>query len=213
MPQHLLVLGTRNRKKGLELLDHLAPFDFELRSLSEIPTAIEVEETGETFAENAALKASVQARHLRAWVLGEDSGLCVEALGGAPGVYSARYAGLHANDEDNNDKLLRELGELPPEKRTAYYVCHATLSDPDGTVRAESEGRCYGRIRRERTGQAGFGYDPLFEVVEYHQTFGELGIGVKSVISHRSRALREIVPQLVKLVQMGEWKPTHHPPS
>ena len=206
MPQHLLVLGTRNRKKGLELVDLLAPFGFELRSLSELPNAIEVEETGQTFAENAALKATVQARQLNAWVLGEDSGLCVEALGDAPGVFSARYAGLHANDEDNNAKLLRELDELPPEKRTAYYVCHATLSAPDGTVRAESEGRCYGRIRRERSGQAGFGYDPLFEVVEYHQTFGELGNGVKSVISHRSRALRQIVPQLVKLVQTGEWE-------
>jgi XTP/dITP diphosphohydrolase len=203
--KRLLVVGTRNRKKGLELADLLAPFGFELRTLAELADSIEIDETGSSFAENAALKATQQARHLSAWVLGEDSGLCVEALGGAPGVYSARFAGPQATDEENNAKLLAELGQLPPERRTAYYVCHATLSAPDGSVRADSEGRCHGRIRSAPAGQAGFGYDPLFEVVEYHQTFGELGDAVKSVISHRSRALREIVPQIVAWMSQGKY--------
>ena len=205
MASRRLVLGTHNRKKGLELLELLEPFGFELRCLAELPHAIEVEETGKTFCRNAQLKATQQAVHLRQWVLGEDSGLCVEALSDAPGVYSARFSGPQATDDENNAKLLRELKDLPFEKRTAYYVCHATLSDPTGKVRAESEGRCYGRIRQEASGSGGFGYDPLFEVVEYHRTFGELGNAVKSVLSHRSRALREIAPQIVALAASGEW--------
>lgn len=195
-----IVLGTRNRKKGLELVTLLEPFGFELRSLADFPNAIVVEETGNTFRENAALKATVQARNLGEWVLGEDSGLCVDALGGAPGVYSARYSGAEASDEANNEKLLRELGNRPPEERIAYYVCFATLSNPAGEICAASEGRCYGRIRTECAGQAGFGYDPLFEIVEYHRTFGELGDAVKTVLSHRSRALREIIPRIVEVM-------------
>jgi XTP/dITP diphosphohydrolase len=205
MSARRLVLGTHNRKKGLELIELLEPYGFELRCLADVPHSIEVEETGHTFSENAALKATQQAVHLGAWVLGEDSGLCVEALDGAPSVYSARFSGPEATDEKNNAKLLRELGTLPPAKRTAFYVCHATLSDPTGKVRAESEGRCYGRIRTEPVGSGGFGYDPLFEVVEYHRTFGELGNTVKAVLSHRSRALREIAPQIVALAASGEW--------
>jgi XTP/dITP diphosphohydrolase len=206
MNKRLLVLGTRNRKKGLELLDLLGPEGFELRTLADYSNAIEVDETGATFAENAALKATQQARHLSAWVLGEDSGLCVEALAGAPGVYSARYSGPTATDESNNAKLLAELGDLPLEKRGAYYVCHACLAGPDGKIRAESEACCRGRMRFTASGSAGFGYDPLFEVVEYHQTFGELGNAVKSVLSHRSRALRELVPQIRALVDEGQWE-------
>jgi XTP/dITP diphosphohydrolase len=207
MPRPELVLGTRNKMKGLELLELLAPFHFELRNISEFPNAIEVEETGSSFAENAALKATQQARQLNAWVLGEDSGLCVEALRGEPGIYSARYAGSQATDANNNAKLLHELTDVPWEKRTAHYVCYAVLSDPNGSIRAESEGRCYGRIRTAESGQAGFGYDPLFEFVEYHQTFGELGNGVKSVISHRSRALRAMIQQLVMI---EPWSATMH---
>ena len=175
MAARRLVLGTHNRKKGIELLELLEPFGFELRCLAELPHAIEVEETGNTFSSNAQLKATRQAVHLGQWVLGEDSGLCVEALSDAPGVYSARFSGPQATDDENNAKLLRELKDLPSEKRTAYYVCHATLSDPTGKVRAESAGRCYGRIRHEASGSGGFGYDPLFEVVEYHRTFWRTG--------------------------------------
>lgn len=201
----VLVLGTRNRKKLGELWELLAPHGFDLRTLADFPDAIEVAEDGNTFAANAALKATQQATLLKHWVLGEDSGLCVDALGGAPGVYSARYSDPGATDERNNDKLLAELRDVPLEKRTAYYVCHMTLSDPAGNVRADCEGRCRGRIRFERFGRWGFGYDPLFEIIECHQTFGELSPAVKAVISHRARAVRLFVPQILALVQSGQW--------
>lgn len=203
---HVLVLGTRNRKKGLELQDLLGPHGFTLRTLGDFPQAIEVEETGVDFAENAALKAVHQARHLGQWVLGEDSGLCVDALGGRPGVYSARYSGPQATDEANNALLLKELAEVPAAQRTAHYVCHAVLADPQGQIRARSESTCAGRILASPRGSAGFGYDPLFELPEYHQTFAELGEGVKAVLSHRARALRMLIPQLRRLCEQGEWQ-------
>ena len=120
--------------------------------------------------------------------MGEDSGLCVDALSGRPGVYSARYSGEGATDESNNQLLLQELARFPFEKRTCYYACHACVADPRGEVRAVSAGTCRGRIRFVGAGKAGFGYDPLFEIPEYHQTFGELGPDVKSILSHRARA-------------------------
>jgi XTP/dITP diphosphohydrolase len=202
----LVVLGTRNAKKRQELVDLLTPHGFELRTLDDFPDAIEVEETGATFAENARLKASVQAKHLGVWVLGEDSGLAVDALGGRPGVFSARYSGPGATDESNNQKLLEELARTPWEKRTAHYTCHAALADTYGAFRAESEGTCRGRIREAPAGSGGFGYDPLFEVVEYHRTFGELGPAVKAAVSHRARALQRLVPQLLRLVRAGAWQ-------
>jgi XTP/dITP diphosphohydrolase len=191
-----LVIGTRNRKKGDELGELLAPLGLPVVTLDAFPDALDIVENGDTFAANAALKATTQARHLSRWVLADDSGLEVDALGGAPGVYSARFAGPDATDEDNNRLLLRQLGDSPLEKRTARYVCHVTLADPTGEVRAESHDVCRGRIRFEPAGTNGFGYDPLFEVVEYHRTFGELGPLVKRTISHRSRSLRAIVPKI-----------------
>ena len=131
-------------------------------------------EDGETFAANAAIKASQQARHLGHWVLADDSGLVVEALSGAPGVFSARYSGPDATDDSNNRKLLQQLADVPPQQRTARFVCHICLADPSGTVRAESNASCCGRIISEPLGVGGFGYDPLFEIVEYHCTFGQL---------------------------------------
>ncbi|MBC8352840.1 MAG: RdgB/HAM1 family non-canonical purine NTP pyrophosphatase [Planctomycetes bacterium] len=202
--QRLLVLGTHNKKKGIELAALLVPHGFTLRTLADIPDSIEVDETGTTFAENAALKATVQAKHLGCWVLGEDSGLAVDALDGGPGVYSARFSGPNATDESNNDKLLRELADVPLESRTAHYVCHAALSDPAGNVRAESEDYCRGRILFERSGNGGFGYDPLFEIPEYHRTFGELGATVKTVLSHRSRAMRSIIPRIIAVANSRE---------
>jgi XTP/dITP diphosphohydrolase len=196
-----LVIGTRNRKKGAELIDLLAQCRIEAVTLADVPDSIDVAETGDSFAANAALKATEQARHLERWVLADDSGLEVDALGGAPGVYSARFAGLDATDEANNRRLLDELADTPIEKRTARYVAHVTLADPTGAIRAESHEVCRGRIRFEPAGTNGFGYDPLFEIVEYHRTFGELGPHVKRAISHRARALRAILPKLVKLLK------------
>jgi XTP/dITP diphosphohydrolase len=203
-----LVIGTHNRKKGLELAELLAPLGLTVYTLDDFPDALEVVEDGDTFAANAALKATQQARHLNRWVLADDSGLAVDALGGAPGVYSARFAGPDATDEDNNRLLLQQLGDTPLEKRTAHYVAHVTIADPAGVIRAESHDVCHGRIRFEPVGQNGFGYDPLFEVVEYHRTFGELGPHVKRMISHRSRALRAIVPKLIVGISQSS-KPLH----
>ncbi len=201
----LIVLGTRNRKKGAELAELLGPLGIRFATLADYSGAIEVVESGATFEENARLKAAQQARHLGAWVLGEDSGLSVDVLGGRPGVYSARYAGEGATDEANNDKLLLELADVPLEKRTAFYTCHMTLADPQGNVVLEAEDYCRGRIRFERSGSGGFGYDPMFEVVEYHRTFGELSAAVKSCLSHRARALRRFALKLETLVAIGRF--------
>lgn len=205
MSARTLVLGTRNRKKCVELEPLLAPYGFRLLTVADLPNAIEIEETGRTFAANAGLKASLQAQHLQQWVLGEDSGLEVDALQGEPGVDSALYAGKHGDDEANNRLLLERLQNVPLEQRGARYVSHIALADPQGKIRIDVEDYCRGRIRLERSGTAGFGYDPLFEVVEYHKTFGELGLEVKSVLSHRSRAVRQFVPQLLELVQQGAF--------
>lgn len=195
-----LVIGTRNRKKGAELAELLAPWGFFVATLEDMPDAIDVVEDGDSFAANAMLKATQQAVQLKRWVIADDSGLVVDALGGEPGIYSARFAGLNATDEDNNRLLLQRLNNTPLEKRTAHYVCHVTLADPQGVVRAESHAECHGRIRFKPAGTNGFGYDPLFEVIEYHRTFGELGPHVKRAVSHRARAMRAVVPKLLGVV-------------
>ncbi|SRR6056297_544596 len=195
-----LVLGTHNAKKLRELRELLPEDRVRLVSLAEIEDAIEVEETGTTFLENATLKATEQAKHLHRWVLAEDSGLSVVALGGAPGVYSARFSGDGATDERNNDLLLEKLSGVPSERRGAFYTCQVCLSDPQGNVRLTTCGECHGVIGSQRFGSAGFGYDPLFNVPELHQTFGELGSMVKQAISHRARALRQFLPPFLALV-------------
>ncbi len=201
-----LVLGTRNRKKGIELAELFEPLGLKVLTLADFDNPIEVREDGETFSANAALKAIGQARHLGAWVLGEDSGLKVDALGGAPGIYSARFSGPEATDLSNNRLLLEKLAATPIEKRNAHYVCHMTLSDPQGEIRAEADAICRGRIIFEPRGSHGFGYDPLFEVVEYHKTFGQLGPNAKAALSHRSRAARRLIPQLIRLLDSGRWQ-------
>jgi len=223
----ILVVGSHNRKKAAELAHLFGRLPLELKTLADFPQTRDVVEDGDSFAANARLKGDQQARHLGQWVLGEDSGLCVDALGGAPGIYSARYAATASDavpksdaastkydgDEANNECLLFELARLDhPQpltlaQRSAHYVCHMVLCDPTGTVRAESEGICRGRIRREPAGTSGFGYDPLFEVAEYHQTFGQLGDLVKAALSHRSRAARILLGQLTTLLNHDHWHP------
>jgi len=195
---HALVLGTTNAGKLRELVELLEPFGIPCRSLRDEPRAVEVEETGDTFAENAALKATAQARALGAWVLAEDSGLVVAALDGAPGIYSARFSGAGATDAGNNALLLERLAGHFGDGRRAHYACHAALADPSGAIVATSSGTCGGRIAETPSGSGGFGYDPLFIVPEYHRTFGDLAPAVKAVISHRARALRAIIPSLVR---------------
>lgn len=193
-----LVLGTTNAGKLRELSELLEPLGILCRSLAGEPQAVVVEETGATFAENAALKAAAQARALRAWVLAEDSGLVVDALGGAPGVYSARFSGAAGTDDTNNALLLERLAGRPRAERTAHYACHAALADASGVVVATASGTCGGLIADAASGSGGFGYDPLFIVPEYGRTFGELPPAVKAVISHRGRALRAMIPAITR---------------
>lgn len=191
-----LFLGTNNRKKIIELVHLLEPRGFEIKVPADFPDTFDVDETGTTFLENARLKASSQAKHRGLWSIGEDSGLCVPALGGRPGIYSARFSGANANDQSNNVLLLQEMITLPAENRRAYYVSTIALSDPDGQIHIETQGECWGSILTEPRGVGGFGYDPLFEIAEYHQTFAEMGLGVKRAISHRARALRAFLARL-----------------
>lgn len=195
-----LVLGSRNKKKLGELLELLGDLGFELTDLSPYPGAPEVDETGDTFEANARLKAVQLAPVLGEWVLGEDSGLCVPALGGAPGILSARYAGEHGNDVANNSKLLIELAGKTGDERRAYYVSSVVLANPAGEVVATAEGRCWGVIDSVPHGVGGFGYDPLFVVPEYHASFGQLSSRVKHALSHRGRAVAKLRPTLRKLL-------------
>ena len=197
----VLVLGTRNAKKHQEIVEILGDLPLELRDLTAYPDAPEVVEDGATFEANARKKASELARALGQWVLGEDSGLVVPVLRGRPGVLSARYAGKQGDDAANNTKLLAELALFPDDQRAAYYVCTAALADPQGEVRAVTEGRCHGIIVRDYRGGGGFGYDPLFLILEYHRTFGELSPRVKHALSHRARALAHLRPALWRLLQ------------
>ncbi|MCA9063475.1 MAG: RdgB/HAM1 family non-canonical purine NTP pyrophosphatase [Planctomycetaceae bacterium] len=199
MKRHTIVLASRNRKKAQEVAEILGPLGFDVRPVTEFPDVPDVVEDGQTFAENAAKKASEVARALNQWVIGEDSGLQVDVLKGAPGIYSARYSGENATDEANNQKLIAELNDVPEDKRGAGYVCSVALSDPAGQIRLAVEGTCRGRILREAKGIGGFGYDPYFLIPEYHQTFGELPAAVKHRLSHRARAMAAFAPELRKL--------------
>ena len=202
-----LVLGTTNAGKVRELVALLGPFDVGCESLAGLAGAVEVDETGTTFAENAALKATAQAQALNRWVLAEDSGLVVPALGGAPGIHSARFSGpvppgsRDSVDVRNNVLLLERLAGKKGHDRAAHYACHAALADPQGGITAVSQGICRGLIATAAQGGGGFGYDPLFVVPEYHRTFGELSPAVKAVVSHRARAMRAIIPSLVRLLR------------
>jgi XTP/dITP diphosphohydrolase len=200
-----LVLASRNQKKLREMSELCNGLGMRVISAGDFPEAPEVEETGHTFAENAALKAAAVASATGHWTVADDSGLAVDALNGAPGVYSARYAGPQANDAQNNERLLSELCEIPDQRRGAAFICCLALADPAGRIRVQVEGRCRGRLLHEPRGQNGFGYDPLFWIAEYHQTFAELSLAVKSVLSHRARAFERIRPELARLIAAGEF--------
>ncbi len=197
----MLVLGTRNRKKGEELAGLLGWSGLRIQTLADFPEVRLVEEDGKTFLENACRKASGYAVQIGQWVLADDSGLVVDVLQGRPGVESARYAGPGAVDAANRRRLLEELAEIPLNERTAAFECHLALADPSGVIRAEAHGRCRGRITFAERGEHGFGYDPLFEILEYHRTFGELGPVAKNRLSHRGRAIERIQPLLQALLE------------
>ena len=194
-----IVLASNNKKKIEELrriLKEISP-RAELLSLSDVGYSDEIKEDGNTFEENAIIKASVPAS-LGYIGIADDSGLCVDALGGAPGIYSARYSGDGHTDEKNNAKLLYELRDTPDCDRGAHYVCAVACIFPEDTGIAPliSVGECDGVIIREKTGDGGFGYDPLFYSTEAHKTFAELSADEKDSISHRGRALRDMAEKL-----------------
>jgi len=184
-----IVVATKNKKKLEEIREILAGMDVELRSLADYPGAPDVIEDGTTFRANAAKKAIEMAAFTGEVTMGEDSGLCVEALHGAPGVYSARFAGKDKDDGRNNRKLLRLL--KGKKNRKAYYVCAVALADPRGLI-GTVEGKCSGVIGLEPRGSAGFGYDPVFVIPRYKKSFAELGTGIKHAMSHRFRALKKM---------------------
>lgn len=201
---HTLVVGSRNRKKIEEIRALLQPHGIDVLGIAEFADCPEVIEDGETFAENAAKKARDTARQIDRWVLGEDSGICVDALDGAPGVYSARFAGEDASDDENNEKLIAALHDVPESRRGACYVCSVALADPGGEIALRVEAKCRGRIATAPAGKNGFGYDPYFVIPELHRTFGQLSPLVKRQLSHRARAFGRLLPQLIQLFQSVE---------
>jgi XTP/dITP diphosphohydrolase len=198
-----LCIGTTNRGKQRELLELLGDWPGEIVFPQQLGLALEVAETGQTFAENAAQKARAYARAAGMPALADDSGLEVDALGGAPGVQSARYAGPGASDEDRYRKLLAELEGVPLERRTARFRCAVAVAHPDGRV-AIAEGTCEGRIAFAPRGRNGFGYDPVFLVSGRGMTMAELPPEIKNQISHRARALRAARPLLDALLEAEE---------
>ena len=192
-----LVVATKNKKKLAEINDILKGVNLKLLALDAYKNVPPVVENGKTFKENAIKKAVKSARFTGEFCLGEDSGLCVEALAGAPGIYSARFSGRPAcrsgrdkSDLKNNLKLLKLLKNVPAVKRKARYVCAVALADKSGLV-AVVEGSCCGLIAFEPKGSAGFGYDPLFYIPKYKKTFAQLGEKIKHKMSHRYFALKK----------------------
>ena len=184
-----LLLGTGNPGKIKEIISILVDVGWSFRSLKEFPRVETPEENGVTYAENAIAKAKFYAAATGLTALADDSGLEVAALGGAPGVYSARYAGEGASDADRRARLLAELSNTVDADRRARFVAVVAIADPDGEVLDVAEGVCEGRMIFTERGNNGFGYDPLFVPDGYEQTFAELSDVVKNGISHRARAL------------------------
>ena len=193
------IIATHNMKKQAEMQRILSPLGVEVLTAEMAGiTLTDVEETGTTFLENAVLKAESGCRESKMPCIADDSGLSVDFLGGEPGVYSARYSGEHGNDEANIQKLLKNLENVPEEKRTARFVCTVCVCFPDGR-KFTVDGNCEGKIGFEKHGEGGFGYDPVFMVGE--KSFAELSAEEKDEISHRGNALRklaEVLPDYLK---------------
>lgn len=196
------LIATHNMKKRDELQRILSPLGVHVLTADEAGVDLtDVEETGTTFEENALLKARSGCKEGKMPCIADDSGLCVDALDGAPGVYSARFAGEHGNDDKNNEKLLSLLSDVPPEKRTARFVSTVACVFPDGRELVV-RGECEGKIGYEKRGENGFGYDPLFYVGE--RTFAEFTPEEKDAGSHRGNALRALTEALPAYLNKGE---------
>ena len=192
------ILATNNMKKLAEMQRILSPLGINVVTAKMLGVTLEdVEEDGETFEDNAKLKARAACKEMNMPAIADDSGLCVDYLNGAPGIVSARFAGEHGNDEKNNDLLLEKLDGVPLEKRTAHYVCAICCTFPDGRE-IVVRGECSGVIGFERDGNEGFGYDPLFLVDG--KAFGRYTAEEKDKISHRGNALRLLTKELEKII-------------
>ncbi|GGZ52234.1 non-canonical purine NTP pyrophosphatase [Streptomyces inusitatus] len=196
-----IVLATRNAGKITELRAILAAADlpYDLVGTDAYPEIPDVKETGVTFAENALLKAHALAQATGLPAIADDSGLCVDVLGGAPGIFSARWAGTHGDDAANLALLLAQLSDIAPEHRAAHFFCAAALALPDGTERVV-EGRMPGTLRPTPAGTNGFGYDPILQPDGHTRTAAELTPDEKNAISHRGKAFRELVPVIRELL-------------
>ena len=193
MTEKILIVATGNPGKLKEMQAYLEDLEIELQIK---PKDLEIEETGKTFVENAALKASQVALATGEWAIADDSGLAVEALNGAPGLYSARYAPTEA---ECIVRLLKELGDHP--NRNAEFICAVAIARPDGSIALEYQGICQGTITNEPTGIGGFGYDPIFYVPQVNMTFAQMSAELKHKISHRGQAFQGILPQLQTLFE------------
>lgn len=197
-----VVLASRNRGKISEYRRMLEQAGFSVTGMDQagVDPGVELPEDGDSFEANALQKASALQKITGGWTLGDDSGLEVDALGGAPGVFSARYSGSHEHgpgrDRANCRKLLKELQDVPDERRTARFVCAIAMPGPGGVV-ITSRGTCEGRIINTPRGESGFGYDPVFVADGYERTMAELSMDQKNRISHRGRALRALVLKLL----------------
>lgn len=200
------ILSSNNAHKVKEIKEILKDFDFEILSLKEAGIDIDVEEDGKTFEENSFKKADEIRKYLVSKgennfiVMADDSGLEVDYLNGAPGIYSARYAGEHGNDAKNNEKILNELKGVKEEDRKANFVC-VIVAVTDKGEKIVAEGKSYGVILEELSGNEGFGYDPLFFVPEYKKTFAEMNSDEKNAISHRGRALEKLKINLQEIIK------------
>lgn len=185
-----IIIATHNKHKLEEMSRILSPMGYEVVTDRDIGIELtDAEENGETFLDNARIKAESGCRESGLPCIADDSGLCVDALDGAPGVFSARYSGVHGDDEGNNKKLLSELSGVPTEKRTAHFACAICVSFPDGSE-VTATGKCEGYIGYEKKGTNGFGYDPLFMVGD--RSLAEMTAEEKDAISHRGNALKEL---------------------
>lgn len=193
---HKLLLATRNQGKIVEfrrILDAVAPGAIELVGLDQFPDLHDVDETGTTFEENALLKAREMSEATGLPAIADDSGLCVDALNGDPGIFSARWAGEHGNDQANLEKVLAQLKAVPESERGAYFICVAALYLPDGRTFCE-EGRFHGTILQAPVGTNGFGYDPIFKPKGLEISSAQMSSEEKDAVSHRGKALRAIAP-------------------
>jgi XTP/dITP diphosphohydrolase len=186
-----IIVATGNRGKLREIRSALKGLGFQIRGLMDFANVPEVDEDGESFAENGLKKARFYSQFFGKLTIADDSGLEVDALGGTPGIYSARYAGIRASDQENRKKLLKELEGVPISRRGAGFKCVMAMVSPDGRE-ALTEGSCRGRIGFKEIGKKGFGYDPIFILTRHGKTMAQLSLEEKDRVSHRGKALRKL---------------------